>query len=280
MADHITKAVPLHALDLNAHEGTVRAFPVIFGNWDLDDEMVSERAFTKFLSELKHPSRIPMGLDHAHALGITTLIEAVGRSDLPAVVRKAYPDAKGGVVTEGQVVQMGRGLDWLEGEKRRQAAGRQSGASFVARILQTQKASRPGNPDGRILLELAMTEWGPTPALIHRNQAAGVVAVKAATPDELAELAREIDLPDILAVAGQMAAIKAGRVLSGENCAALRTTIAELQAVLAAADSTEEGAVGSTPAATSKAANPARARIAEAQLSLTILRNQLSGVRA
>lgn len=277
MADHITKAVPLYALNLDLHQGTVAGFPAVFGNWDLDGEMVAKGAFAKSISE--RSERIPMGLDHEHPLGITTLLQEVARAELPAALQKAYPDATGGLYAEGRVVQMGYALDWLEAEKSRIGRGKPSGMSFTGRIIQTQKAARPGKPDGRILSELALTEWGPTPALIHRNQAAGVVAVKAATPDELAELARDIDLPDILAVAGQMAAIKAGRVLSGKNLAALRTAIAELQAVLAAADSTED-APALEPTQTTKAANPARARIAEAQLSLTILRNQLSGVRA
>lgn len=273
--DLVTKAMPLHLLDLDAHEGTVKAFPAVFGNWDLDGEMVPAGAFAKTINERMR--RIPMGMNHETALGITTLLQEVGRSDLPQRIQKAHPDATGGLYAEGQVVQMGPGLEWLEAEKRRQAAGRPSGSSFVARIIKATQEAR-----GRVLAELALTEWGPTPALVHRNPAAGVFAVKAATPEELAELAQEIDLPEMLEVAGRMAAIKAGKVLSASNLQALDAAISELQRIRAAAIGTDDGGdTGAMPdAPTQKATAPALLRIADAHLSLSRLRAQLSGVTA
>lgn len=277
MSDSLYKAVPLHALDLDLHEGTVSGFPAVFGNWDLDGEQVAKGAFSKTIAE--RARRVPMGLDHERPLGITTRLEEVGRDDLPAALRKAFPDATGGLYAEGQVVQMGHGLDWLEAEKARIKRGKPSGMSFTARIIQTQKAQRPGGQDGRVFTELALTEWGPTPALVHRNPAAGVLAVKAASPDELAEIAAELDLPEILDLAGRMAAIKAGRVLSASNLKALDAAIAELRRIRQAANGTEaeDDSADDADMPTAKAA-AAPDRAVELGARLSILRLQMLGV--
>ena len=272
MQPSVTKAVPLHAIDLDLHEGTVAGFPAVFGNWDLDGELVEKGAFTKTISE--RALRVPMGLDHEKPLGVTTRLEEVSRSDLPAALQKAFPDATGGLYAEGRVVQMGHGLDWLEAEKGRIRRGKPSGMSFTARIIQAEATQK-----GRVFRELALTEWGPTPALVHRNPAAGVLAVKAATPEELAEVAEQLDLPAILDLAGRMAAVKAGRVLSAANLRALDSAIAELRRIRQAATTgTEDGedmGEADGPAAPATKAAAAPDRTLEARLSL--LRLHLQG---
>lgn len=278
--DFVTKAGPLHEINLDLHEGTLSGFPAIFGNWDLDGEMVQKGAFTKSIAERMR--RIPMGLDHEHPLGITTLLQEVGRSDLPKAIQKAYPDADGGLYAEGQIVQMGYAYDWMEAEVSRQRRGRPSGMSFTGKAPQVKKAKGPGGRDGLVYVEINVKEWGPSEVLTPRNKAAGVLAVKAGmAPDELAALADEIDLPDLLQVAGQMAAYKAGKALNPANSRALQAAITELQQILAAATGTDAGAPkgDEPPTATAKAA-PALIRISEAELSLTRLRTQLLGVTA
>jgi len=280
-SDHriITKAVPLYAIDLDANEGVVKGFPAVMGNWDDDGEMVPMGAFAKTISE--RADRVPMGLDHEYPLGTTIKLEEVTRDALPARMKAEYPDATGALYAEGRVSMMPDNLEWLEAERRRIEHGKPSGMSFVARVLSTRKGKAPGGREGLVLAELALNEWGPTTGLVHRNRAAGVLAVKAGESDTWAD--DETPIAQLLHLAGQMAefeaAVKGGRVLSARNLTALDAAIRELQRIRAAAMGTEDaGDMGEEPPPEPvQKARPALL-IAEAQLRISGLRAELLGV--
>ena len=284
--DYVTKAVPLHAIDLDANEGVVKGFPAVFGNWDLDNEMVPSGAFAKTIAE--RAMRIPMGLDHDSPLGVTTKLEEVGQNSLPAAMKAEYPDATGALYAEGRVSMMPENIEWLEAEKRRMARGRQSGMSFTARIIRVKRAATPSGQPGRILTELDLTEWGPTPSLIHRNRAARTLAVKAGTGtrDDVVGDGDDFDLTALLHLAARKAdlldllrAEKAGKTLSSANATRLVAAMRELMALLQAAGITlDDGAEPAPePAAKASSADPAL-RVAEAQLQINRLRAELLGV--
>ena len=127
----VTKAVPLYAIELDEHEGIVKGFPAVLGNWDLDREMVPPGAFAATIAGAG--KRAPMGRDHKHPLGVTTLLQEVSRGDLPARMKAEYPDAAGALYAEGVVSMFPDNLEWLQEEKRRIARGTPSGMSFVGR---------------------------------------------------------------------------------------------------------------------------------------------------
>jgi len=293
MTDHriVTKAVPLYAIDLDEHDGIVKGFPAVFGVWDLDGEMVPRGAFTATINGAGR--KAPMGRDHAHPLGVTTRLEEVGRDDLPARMKAEYPDATGALYAEGVVSMFPENVAWLADEKRRMARGEASGMSFVGRVLRTSKAWRPDGAEGLVLSEIALQEWGPTPTLVHRNRAAGTLAVKAEATATAAAGDEPLDIAGLLELAARKADLveilrteKAGRALSGANARRALAAARELLALLQAAGITldeDEGEADGPPSAVKASAAPAlpadaRLAAAEARLRLSTTRLNLLGV--
>lgn len=291
VAKVVTKAVPLYAIELDEHEGIVKGFPAVLGNWDLDREMVPPGAFAATIAGAG--KRAPMGRDHKHPLGVTTLLQEVTRGDLPARMKAEYPDAAGALYAEGVVSMFPDNLEWLQEEKRRIARGNPSGMSFVGKVLRVAKARHPDGDEGLVLAEIALKEWGPTPNLNHRNRAAGVMAVKATDDDTRSDGDDEppIDLAGLLDLAARKAdlvdllrAEKAGRALSGANAKRALAAARELLALLQAAGITLDDEDGGDEPAASKAsadsALPVDAVLyaAEARLRLHGQRLKLLGV--
>lgn len=289
VAKVVTKAVPLYAIELDEHEGIVKGFPAVLGNWDLDREMIPPGAFAATIAGAG--KRAPMGRDHKHPLGVTTLLQEVTRGDLPARMKAEYPDAAGALYAEGVVSMFPDNLEWLQEEKRRIAKGNPSGMSFVGKVLRVAKARHPDGDEGTVLGEIALKEWGPTPSLVHRNRAAGVMAVKATDDDTRLDDDIPFDLAGLLELSARKAELvellraeKAGRALSGANAkralAAARELLALLQAAGITLDDEDEGSEPAASKASADSALPVDAVLyaAEARLRLHGQRLKLLGV--
>ena len=289
-----TKAMHFEGVSLDEHEGIIEGFSAVMGNVDSIGDRIQPGAFDRTIAERK--AKIPMGLDHMHGFGVTLDMEEVPRSALPSTVLARAPEAKAGMWARGQVMMTDENAKLLEGLR---SLPQPPGMSFTYRSVRSEtKASARG--EIRDLLEIALNEWGPTPGLLDPglrsiNSAAVVTEMKAGseagTETEDTPSIEQLDELDLWAFVERCdVELKAGRVLSRKNFAALDAAISALQSIRDAANSTDDEAADTATEAletlagegtSSKAANDARPEDVESALwELDLLRTRAALIAA
>ena len=171
-----TKSIDFYGVGFDDLEGLLEGIAGVTGNVDRTRERVLPGAFAKTIGDHRaNFARVPMGIDHDVGVGVTLDMAEVGRGDLPADVRRDFPDATGGLWCKGQVVMSDTNMGLLRRMRERLDRGDPVTMSFTYSPIVT-KAVGGGVTD---LAEVAVHEWGPTWSKPAVNPAARVMSVKA-----------------------------------------------------------------------------------------------------
>lgn len=274
------KASPFEGIGFDEQDGVIEGIAAVTGNVDTEGERIVEGAFTRTITERKAGGllKLPMGLDHDLGFGVTLDLAEVSRSDLPASVIAAAPDATGGLYARGQVVMSDANIERLRQLRSRSQA---PGMSITYRVMSEAKAT--GGPRGEVreLLEMALHEWGPQLTKRPVNGAARVTGMKAKEDETPAiDDALVSDEAALLVRVGQIATeVKAGKVLSAKNLADLSAAIESLMRIREAAAGTDAERPDMPPTAkAAEAPNEMVLRLMGSDLDLLTARLQMASI--
>jgi len=180
MRQTLTKALPFGLIDYDG-DGVIEGYPAVFGNVDADGDVIVAGAFERTIRE--RGRKAVLGLDHEHGLGTTLELVEVGRSDLPAEILAAAPDATGGLYARGQVMLTPPNVAYLATMRKAIDDGVQVGMSFTYQTVVARKARGRYGRDVTELVELRLDEWGPALGKAPRNAAARLTGAKATAGD-------------------------------------------------------------------------------------------------
>lgn len=218
--EYKTLAMPIVGIE----DRIVTGFAAVLGNVDDGGDITHPGAFTKTIQESGR--RVRHLWQHDTTLPPTAKIldlREVGRDELPADLRAAYPDAKGALLNKREYLDTPRGNEILQGIRAGAIAEQSFGYEAVKKDF-----TRHGEKSIRNLRELRLFEtsdvqWGMNPA------------TRAAKSAEHAELEQLIHDMDGLATAVRVE-IKSGRLINAETKGNLLRVLTALQDGIAEVD--------------------------------------------
>ncbi len=253
------KAIQLDVKEIGEDGRTVTGLAAVFGNIDAGYDRLHKGAFKKTLNEnggrVKHLWQHDMG---APPIAVVKELAEVGRDELPADVRKQFPDATGGLRVVRKYLDTPRGNEILAGI----TGGAITEMSFAYDPLKYdfEELKADGDLPGTVVRNLREVRLWETSDVVWGMNAATVASKS--VDYRIEQLDRLVaELRDTADPEG-----KAGRVLSARNLSRLRDALTVLSEILAAAEPQEDDDAKARHALALTEAIRARIAVAEREL--------------